>query len=85
MRRKEPKLTDEVLKENIRNLANAVVKQAADDYRLALHGREQKFTENTAGFDRGELEEFFRSSWFQALCDLDGEELMKQLKEDEGI
>ena len=50
-------------------LANAIVMQACKDYR--------KTDEKLA-----EFEKFFRSDWYRALTDLDGEYLMKRIREE---
>ena len=47
------------------NLANAIILQAAKDYRLT--DDEQQLQE---------IERFFRSGWYETLTDLDGEYLM---------
>ena len=53
------------------NLANAIVLQAVKDYRNA------KMCGN--GSLIGSLRKFFRSDWFKALTDIDGEWLIRQL------
>ena len=53
------------------NLANAIVLQAAQDYR---HFVESK---GKCGKD---CEWFFKSEWFQSLTDLDGEYLLNEIK-----
>lgn len=56
--------------EGVKNLCNAVIKKAVEDYR--------------AGIDRGHLEIFFRSEWFMLLsrgC-VSGETVLKHLKEE---
>ena len=58
-------------------LADAVVCQAAKDYRSALMGI-------GIGRKRGpkvkkECEHFFRSQWFITLCNLDGNALLRKL------
>ena len=55
-------------RERWENLANAVVVQAADDYRKILR-----------------LERFFRSGWFETLCDLEGRALIWKLRMEVGI
>lgn len=59
------------------NLAEAIVVQATRDYRTALRGL-RKNPENIRKIR--ELEAFFRSRWFQTLCDLDGKRLMWMLR-----
>ncbi len=63
-----------------KELANAVILQAVEDYR--------KWTKEYSGSrdDRKlrkqivELKEFFRSEWFSILTNLDGEQLLAKLK-----
>ena len=63
--------------DNWQGLADAIVVQATRDYRTALRDL-RKNPENIRKLR--ELEEFFRSSWFQTLCDLDGKQLIWMLK-----
>jgi len=63
--------------DNWQGLADAIVVQATRDYRTALQGL-RKNPESTGKLR--ELEDFFRSGWFQTLCDLDGVRLMWMLK-----
>ena len=53
------------------NLANAIILQAAKDYRLA--DDEQQLQE---------IERFFRSSWFGVLSKVDPEFLIKELRKE---
>lgn len=61
------------------DLANAIIIQAAKDYRRALrtlkahpsHGKAQKI--------KTEVEQFFRSDWYAALSRVDGEVLLRRL------
>lgn len=60
---------------NYEELAIAIVKQAAKDYRTVLrNGDQPSYTER-------ELESFFKSKWFRQLADLDGQYLMERIKE----
>lgn len=74
-------------------LANAVVLQAAKDYRCALRYLAKHPT--AKGLDdeerkrfwrararRQEVERFFKSGWFSELTTISGEKLMVQLKEE---
>nr|DAZ62539.1 MAG TPA: hypothetical protein [Caudoviricetes sp.] len=66
-----------------RDLANAIVEQAAKDYMAALR-KLRKYPENyRAKAQINELERFFRSDWYGELTDVDGERLMKLLKKEE--
>lgn len=61
-------------------LANAIVKTAASDYRNALkrhykHPHLKKYANEVA-----ELEEFFRSDWYELLTSLDGRLLVESIQ-----
>ena len=55
------------------NLANAIILQAAKDYRLT--DDEQQLQE---------IERFFRSGWFGVLSKVDPEFLIKELRKEKG-
>ena len=63
-----------------RDLANAIVTQAADDYRKALDGI--SYNCKPPEFIIQEIEDFFRSSWFRMLTKLDGGWLIMKLKKE---
>ena len=64
------------------NLANAVIAQAAADYRRLLK-RAQKNPANREALDEAlQVERFFRSGWYQRLTNVDGEFLIRKLQED---
>ena len=61
-------------------LANAVVMLAVKDYRLA-RWRIRRYPGAKKSQDRiRECERFFRSQWFRVLTEINGEELIKQLR-----
>ena len=62
---------------NYENLANAIILQAAKDYRMALKCLKAK--NRTALADKDEIERFFRSQWFTVLTSVDGEMLIRSL------
>ena len=65
------------------NLANAIVASAAKDYGKVIR-RLNKFPNNKEALaEKRSIERFFRSSWFEMLTNLDGEELMKQIRYNE--
>ena len=55
--------------ENIKLLAHAIILQAVKDYR-------QTYSPRT----RAEIERFFRSEWFRALTQVDGEMIISRLE-----
>ena len=65
---------------NYEVLANAIVEQAAKDYRWARTVL-RKAAENVEAMAmRSDTERFFRSAWFGQLTSLDGEWLLQQLE-----
>lgn len=66
-------------------LANAIIVQAAKDYREALCLLGMNPNDKSAQHDKRSIERFFRSEWFSILTDLNGELLMKKLKEEVSV
>lgn len=64
------------------NLANAIVLQAAKDYRKALKALHKYPKSKSAKADKDELERFFRSQWYASLTSVDGEMLIRKLQEE---
>lgn len=60
------------LESQYKELANAIITQAADDY---INNPDKP------GVNRREITMFFRSDWFNQLSDLDGEKIIAILKE----
>ncbi len=58
-------------------LANAIVVQAADDYRAALRANNKEAMNEAL-----RIEKFFRSGWYSSLTSIDGEYLINRLRED---
>jgi hypothetical protein len=65
-----------------RDLANAIVEQAAKDYIAALRKLKKRPGNEKALSSLSELETFFRSTWYEELTDIDGERLIKMLKKE---
>jgi hypothetical protein len=63
-----------------RNLADAIIMQAVHDYRRSVKLLIRKPYSAKAHHDKQEVETFFRGGWFQVLCNLDGQELLKKLE-----
>lgn len=62
------------------SLANAIIEQAAKDYRIALryhfkHPGNTRYQQNVC-----EIERFFRSDWYTALTDVEGEYLIREIR-----
>ncbi len=64
------------------NLANAIVIQAANDYRDILRKLKKYPGDSMAVSALAEIEHFFRSEWYKVLTDVDGEHLMQMLREE---
>ena len=68
--------------DSLKALANAIIVQAAKDYRQALR-KQQKEPDNAAARIRiEEVERFFRSDWYRLLTAVDGEMMIRMLRED---
>lgn len=63
-------------------IANAVVEQAAKDYRQALKAVFLNSRNREAKAIVSECEAFFRSDWYGVLTGLDGETLMAKAREE---
>ncbi|QKN23202.1 hypothetical protein [Caproicibacterium lactatifermentans] len=67
---------------NYENLANAIILHAVKDYRTALKCLKANPRNKSALADKGEIERFFRSSWFSVLTSVDGEMLIRSLQKE---
>lgn len=65
-----------------KELANAIIVQAVKDYRDAVERLRYTPNDKSALHDKRSIEKFFRSNWFSILSDLNGELLLKKLKEE---
>ena len=63
-------------------LANAIVIMAAKDYRHALRIQRRNPDSQAARIKIDEIERFFRSDWYKALTNIDGEVLIRKLREE---
>ena len=63
-------------------LANAIIIQAAKDYRVAKRKLRRKPGNKDAKTEAESIERFFRSDWFRALTEVDGEMLIRKLNEE---
>ena len=64
------------------NLANAIIVQAAKDYKKALRRLKKFSTDKEARYTIRECERFFRSDWYKILTGLNGEALIRMLNEE---
>lgn len=64
------------------NLANAIIVCAANDYRKALKELKQNSSYVPAIIMKNDCERFFASEWFSALSKVDGNRLMRMLREE---
>ena len=62
------------------NLANAIVVQAATDYRKALRDLNTNPNYTPAQYTVFEVERFFRSDWYKTLTSVSGELMIKKLR-----
>ena len=61
-------------------LANAIILQAASDYRRDLKKSKKNPQNRDVSRDVLQIEEFFRSPWYQVLTTVDGEFLIEKLR-----
>lgn len=66
--------------DNYYSFLNAVVKQAADDYRVALIREHDGYKETDNDMRVHNIERFFKSEQFNKFTKLDGRELMEAIK-----
>ncbi len=64
------------------NLANAIILQAVKDYREARKKLKKRPKNEDAKLMVSDCEAFFRSEWFKALTNVNGEMLLKKLREE---
>ena len=63
-------------------LANAIILQAASDYRRDLKKLKKNPQNRDILNEVLQIEKFFRSSWYQVLTTVDGEFLIQQLRKE---
>ena len=68
-----------------RALAASIILQAVEDYRRLSWRRVKRPYDLELRREISRIERFFRSDWFSALCDLDGNKLLTDLRADMGI
>ena len=64
------------------NLANSIILQAVKDYREARKKLKKRPKNEDAKLMISDCEAFFRSEWYRALTDIDGEMLIRKLREE---
>ena len=67
------------------NLANAIILTAAKDYRVALKSLKSNPRNRSAQDEKVTIERFFRSQWYSALTNVDGEMLIRSLQREVGV
>ena len=70
------------LQEDWEDLANAIILQAVEDYRRARRIIRKRPDHQGAWKIIRETERFMKSRWFAQLTDIDGETLLRKLKEE---
>ena len=66
-------------------LANAIIEQAADDYRKAARKIRRYTDHEPARAELRELERFFHSEWFCVLTETDGDYILRRLQKECGM
>lgn len=67
------------------NLANAIVLSAVKDWRAAVKKLKKRSKHELSLQMKDECERFFLSGWFETLTSVDGEVILKKLKQEAGI
>ena len=73
----------EVAMDPYEKLANAIIIQAAKDYRAALRKLRRNPRNHPAQAETDSIERFFRSGWYKCLTDVDGEMVLRKLREED--
>lgn len=68
--------------QNVEELLNAIVRQAADDYRKVFLGYEIE-KERSLEYFKSELDEFFHSDWYKKFTNINADRLLQMLRIDE--
>ena len=63
-------------------LANAIILQAVKDYRSSLRKLEKNSRNKDAASTATSIERFLRSRWYSILTDLDGEMLIRRIRDE---
>lgn len=63
-------------------LANAIIVQACDDYRAAMKALKKNPHSTTARSEMESIERFFHSHWYGVLTSVDGDFLIRRLREE---
>lgn len=64
------------------NLANAIILQAVKDYRTAKRKLKRNPGNHLAQAEIDSIERFFRSNWYRCLTEVNGEMLIRKLREE---
>ena len=77
--------TEDAMREEFENLANAIILQAVKDWRQAVRVLKKRPRYRAAREMREDCEKFFLSECFEELTRVDGRALLEQLKREAGI
>lgn len=64
------------------SLANAIVIQAAKDYKTAYKKSKKRSQCKETQRELADLESFFRSDWYRTLTSVDGEMIMERIRKE---
>ena len=73
-------MSNEMNNSGWQRLGEAVVLQAAKDYRTVLRRLKWRSDSYELIKEKRSLEHFFRSKWFGTLCDMDGSVLVNRIR-----
>ncbi len=66
-------------------MCNAIVEQAAKDYRWALRRLKHHPKDDRGRTVKWEVERFFRSDWYRLLTNVDANIIMKAIQKEVGV
>lgn len=82
MHKKTMQVQPLIMEDGFTNLASAIILQAVKDYRDALKTLEKNPYSIDANKMKSNGERFFRSKWFSQVTSIDGNMLLKKLREE---
>lgn len=75
-------ITKDLAEDAYERLANAIIVNAANDYRVVLKKCKRNPNDELICREKEKIEKFFHSPWYRVLTTVDGEYLIKKLREE---
>lgn len=71
------------VEDGYRRLANAIIITAAEDYRMVFRKLKNNPQNKAVKKELARIEDFFHSDWYKVLTDVDGDMILRGLREEE--